>query len=172
MIFVGCSGGRNSTGYSLINDMMYAVPYEAYSENPNYFNGQTNQLSQPGTIARGFMPHPKDENGDPKVLSNPFEMTDYAWERGQKLFVATCAACHGVEGYGDGKVIEKGFPQPPHFLKQRKFKVSKKDNYTSGTIYNVITFGLGNMPSHAQQLYPEDRWHVSEYVREKLMTKE
>ena len=171
IIFVGCSGGRNSTGYSIINDMMYAVPYEAQTENPIFPNRQTNQLAQPGTIARGFMPHPKDDNGDPKVLVNSEQMTDYAWERGKMLYKANCSACHGVEGFGDGEVSKRGYPQPPHFQKQRKFKYSKKDSYTSGTIYNVITFGYGNMPSYSQQLYPQDRWYVSEYVREMLMTK-
>ena len=47
----------------------------------------------------------------------------------------------------------------------------KIDKYPSGNVYNVITFGYGNMPSHAQQLYSEDRWYVSEYVREKLLRK-
>lgn len=171
MILVGCSGGRNSTGYSIINDMMYAETYEAYSENEFYKNGQTNQLAMDGTIARGFMPHPMDADGKPVVLDNPHEMTDYAWKRGEMLFKATCSACHGDKGAGDGLVVTQGgFPAPPKF-KSRSFKYSKKDQKPAGHVYNVITFGWGNMPSHAQQLYPEDRWYVSEYVREMLMTK-
>jgi cytochrome c5 len=168
-ILVSCSGGKNSTGYSIINDMVYAVPYEAYSENPIFKDRQTNQLPPKGTIARGFMPHAMDNEGNPIVMENPYNMTDYTWQRGEMLFNANCVACHGVQGHGDGKVVERGFPKPPHFQGQRKFKWNRKDNYTSGTIYNVITFGYGNMPSHAQQLYPEDRWYVSEYVRERLM---
>lgn len=170
-VLVGCSAGRNSTGYSIINDMMYAVPYEAYSENPNYFDKQSNQLAPKGTIARGFMPHPMDAEGIPKILVNPYEMNDYAWERGKMLFNATCSACHGTKGLADGKVPERGFPKPPNFKKQRKFKWSKKEKYNSGVIYNVISFGRGNMPSHSQQIYPRDRWFVAEYVREMLMTK-
>lgn len=169
VIFVGCSGGRNSTGYSIINDMMYPETFEAYSENQFYKNGQTNQLAMEGTIARGFMPHPMDVDGKPQVLSNPKEMTDYAWKRGENLYLATCSACHDAKGSGKGEVVvQGGFPNPPAFS-SRKFK--KMDIYSSGYIYNVITFGFGNMPSHAQQLYPEDRWYVSEYVRQKLMKK-
>jgi mono/diheme cytochrome c family protein len=167
---VGCSGGKNSTGYSIINDMMYSVAYEAQTENPVFKNRQTNQLAPKGTIARGFMPHPMDESGNPQVLENPHAMNEYAWERGKMLFKATCASCHGAEGAGDGKVIERGFPKPPAF-KSRRFKWSKKDQRPAGYVYNVITFGYGNMPSHAQQLYSQDRWFVSEYVREMLMTK-
>lgn len=168
---ISCSGGRNSTGYSIINDMMYSESYEAYSDNPYFDNGQTMQKAPAGTIARGKMPSPLDENGQPIVQDNPYEMTDYAWSRGEHLFQTTCSACHGAGGQADGLVVsEGGFPKPPKF-KSRTFKYSKKAKYPAGEIFNVITYGRGNMPSHAQQLYVEDRWYVSEYVREKLMVK-
>lgn len=170
-VLVSCSGGRNSTGYSIINDMMYAETYESYSENPVFDNGQTMQPAPVGTIARGKMPHPLAADGTPVILENPYQMDDYSYQRGEILFNRTCSACHGVDGQATGKVVEiGGFPAPPKF-QDRRFKYSKKDSYTAGNIYNVITFGLGNMPSHAQQLYAEDRWYVSEYVRERLMTK-
>ena len=170
-ILVSCSGGRNSTGYSIINDMMYSVAYEAQTENPNFKNRQTNQLAPKGTIARGFMPHPQDSEGNSEVMENPYTMNDYAWQRGKMLYKANCAACHGEKGQGDGLVVTRGgYPKPPKF-KSRRFKYSKKKKKPAGYVYNVITFGYGNMSSYSQQLYPEDRWHVAEYVREMLMTK-
>jgi mono/diheme cytochrome c family protein len=171
IFIIGCSGGRNSTGYSLINDMMHSLAYESYSENHLFDNGQTMQPPPENTIPRGFMPHPMDANGNPVVLENPYEMNDYKWQRAELLFNRTCSACHGVDGQGGGKVVTQGgFPAPPKF-KSRTFKYSKKERKPSGHIYNVISFGYGNMPAHAQQLYPEDRWAVSEYVRERLMTR-
>ncbi len=169
--FISCSGGRNSTGYSLINDMMYSVAYESYSDNPVFDNGQTMQAAPANTIARGKMPHPMAEDGTPEVLDNPVAMNEYRWKRAELLFQRTCSACHGVKGKGDGLVVQQGgFPAPPKF-NSRTFKYSKKSRYPSGEIYNVITFGKGNMPSHAQQLYTEDRWLVAEFVRERLMVK-
>jgi mono/diheme cytochrome c family protein len=170
IVLVGCSGGRNSTGYSLINDMMYSEAYEAYSENPIFDDGQSMQAPPANTIPRGFMPHPMGSDGLPEVLENPVAMDDYKWKRAELLFNRTCSACHGVDGQGGTAVINAGFPAPPKF-KSRTFKYSKKDKKPAGHVYNVITFGIGNMPSHAQQLYSEDRWIVSEYVRERLMTK-
>ena len=171
-LLTSCSGGRNSTGYSLINDMMHSVAYEAYSKNPVFKDGQSMQRPVAGTIARGQMPHPTDSDGNPMRLENPHSMdAQWKWERGKKLYNATCTACHGYGGKADGLVVTKGgFPAPPKF-NGRRFKYSKKAKYPAGEIYNVITFGRGNMPSHAQQLYPEDRWYVSEYVREKLMVR-
>lgn len=169
LLLVSCSGGKNSTGYSIINDMMYSQAYEAQTQNLLYANGQTNQLAIKGTIARGFLPHPLDEEGKPQVLSNPYEMDDYAWERGEKLYKSMCASCHGDKGLADGLVVTQGgYPKPPKF-NARKWK--KRDKYSVGYVYNVITNGYGNMSSYAQQLYPVDRWHVAEYVREKLMKK-
>ncbi|MCT4642981.1 MAG: c-type cytochrome [Bacteriovoracaceae bacterium] len=169
VVLSSCSGGKNSTGFSIINDMMYSEAYEAQTVNNVFDNGQTNQLAPKGTVARGFKPHPMDDEGNPIVLKNPHVMTDYAWERGKMLFEATCSACHGTKGKADGLVVlEGGFPKPPSFS-ARKWKKAKK--YPSGYVYNVITFGYGNMASHAQQLYPKDRWYVSEFVREKLMKK-
>jgi len=168
---ISCSGGRNSTGYSLINDMMHSEGYEAFSVNPIFDNGQSMQAPPAGTIPRGFMPHKMSADGTPAVLDNPFEMNDYKWKRSELLFNRTCAACHGVDGQATGLVVvDGGFPAPPKF-KSRSFKYSKKDKKPAGHIYNVISFGIGNMPSHAQQLYSEDRWAVAEYVRERLMIK-
>ena len=171
VILIGCSGGRNSTGYSLINDMIHSEAYEAFSENPVFENGQSMQAAPANTIPRGFMPHPMDEAGMPVVMDNPHTMNEYKWKRAEILFNTTCSACHGADGQATGLVVtEGGFPAPPKF-KSRTFKYSKKEKYPAGAIFNVITFGRGNMPSHAQQLYAEDRWSVSEYVRERLMVK-
>ena len=170
-MIIGCSGGRNSTGYSLINDMIFSEAYEAFSENPIFDNGQSMQAPPANTIPRGFKPHPMGVDGMPVVLENPYPMNEYKWKRGENLFNSTCAACHGADGQGKGLVVtEGGFPKPPKF-KSRSFKYSKRAKKPAGHIFNVITFGIGNMPSHAQQLYAEDRWYVSEYVRERLMTK-
>lgn len=168
---ISCSGGRNSTGYSLINDMMYSETYESFSENPVFDNGQTMQAPPMGTVARGKMPHPKTVDGENEILENPLTMDEYAWQRGEILYGRMCSACHGKNGQANGLVVTKGgYPEPPKF-KSRRFKYSKKDRYTSGNIYNVIKFGLGNMPSYGVQLYEEDIWHVAEYVRERLMVK-
>jgi len=171
LVLASCSGGRNSTGYSLINDMVDSLAYEAFSENPHFDDGQSMQAPPANTIARGWMPDKRGSDGLLVVTSNPFPMNDYKWKRAEIFYNKTCSACHGVDGQSTGLVVTVGnFPTPPKFL-SRRFKYSKRDDYTSGNIYNVITDGIGNMPSHAQQLYPEDRWAISEYVRERLMIK-
>lgn len=153
--------------------MMYSESYEAFSENQAFDNGQTMQAPPANTIPRGFMPEARDNEGRLIVGSNPYNssMTDYHMKRGKILFERTCSTCHGDKGLGDGLVVTNGgFPKPPSFS-ERRWRKMDGDNYLypTGHVYNVITDGIGNMPSHAQQLYQEDRWYVSEYVREYLM---
>merc|ERR1712086_890563 len=95
---------------------MYSLAYEAQTENLLFKNGQTNQLAVEGTISRGFLPHALDEEGKPQVLSNPHVMDAYAWERGEMLYKAMCASCHGDKGLANGLVVTQGgYPKPPKF---------------------------------------------------------
>ena len=128
------------------------------------------------------------------VKEYPFEMTKADLERGQRMYNAVCAVCHGGAGYGNGKVPERGYLKPPsyhtdpsgeakdagHFvgeaLKDLPVGYSRGfDRYAIkvplkevpiGYIYQVITWGYGGMGSHNTQLpIVADRWRVVAYVR-------
>lgn len=166
MTFVSCSGGKNNTGYSIINDLMYSEAYEAFSENNTFEDGNSMQQPPANVIARGFLPYRYADSDGVKAgeeLVNPHEVTEEFLERGAYLYNMACAVCHGPEGKGDGPVVSKGMPMPPSYTSRRVRR------YKVGHIYHVITVGYGNMASHAQQLYPEDRWAVAEYVKQKLI---
>lgn len=45
----------------------------------------------------------------------PFEMTEADLKRGQVLYTAVCAECHGGAGWGNGKIPERGFLRPPSY---------------------------------------------------------
>ena len=128
------------------------------------------------------------------VKEFPFEVTKADLERGQRMYNAVCAPCHGGAGYGNGKIPERGYLKPPsyhtdpdgetkdsgHFVGgqakdlpvgySRGFdrygiKVALKD-VPVGYIYQVITWGYGGMGSHNTQLpINADRWRVIAYVR-------
>jgi len=129
------------------------------------------------------------------VVDLPFEMTEADLLRGQSLYAANCALCHGGAGYGNGKIVERGYLKPPsyhldpvgkeidagHFTGESKEKslpvghsrgfdryglrVSIKDA-PIGYIYQVITWGYGGMGSHETQLpNVPDRWRVAAYVK-------
>jgi Cytochrome c len=62
----------------------------------------------------------KPQAGSPNDNANfvetvPFEMTREDLLRGQTLYTAVCAECHGGAGWGNGKIPERGFLRPPSY---------------------------------------------------------
>lgn len=45
----------------------------------------------------------------------PFRLTEADLKRGQVLYNANCALCHGAAGWGNGKIPERGFLRPPSY---------------------------------------------------------
>ena len=52
------------------------------------------------------------------------------------------------------------FPTPPSLV------APKARELPDGRIFHIATFGQGNMPSHAAQIEPEDRWKAVMWVRQ------
>ena len=49
------------------------------------------------------------------VSEFPFELHEEDYKRGQKLYNANCALCHGGAGHANGKIPERGFLRPPSY---------------------------------------------------------
>lgn len=116
------------------------------------------------------------------VAEFPIAIGESDLKRGQSLFQANCALCHGAAGYGNGKVVERGVLRPPSYHTD---PAGAKDWSTLGAdgkprgealdaghsrgfyrwgvkvplrevpvgyIYQVISWGFGGMASHDAQL--------------------
>jgi mono/diheme cytochrome c family protein len=79
--------------------------------------------------------------------------------RGQQRFDIYCLPCHGYLGDGDGMVVQRGFSPPPTFNSDRLRRAPV------GHFFEVVTDGLGSMPSYAAQIPVPDRWAIVAYVR-------
>jgi mono/diheme cytochrome c family protein len=149
----------------VLPEMAYSPAYDSFAANPNFPDGKTLQLPQPGTIARGRLPLHYGTSfvdvlraGD--ELHNPFPSDDAAArERGAFIYANYCQMCHGTGGKGDGPLVSRGIPLPASLLAPQT--AQRKD----GEMFHVLTYGQRNMPSHAAQLSREDRWKVILYVR-------
>lgn len=151
--------------YEYFPDMAHSPRYDTFSLNPVLPGGVTLQSSVPNTIARGALPvhyssskedavRAGDELKNPWALNQPDRIA-----RGQFLFSNFCAHCHGLAALGDGPVTKRGFPAPPSLLALHARDI--KD----GQIFHIITFGQANMPPHATQISPQDRWALIAYIR-------
>jgi hypothetical protein len=118
-----------------------------------------------GTIARGHLDDDaalytgKGPDGKTFLDTFPFPVTRQVIERGQNRFTIYCTPCHGQLGFGDGKVVRRGYKHPPSYHSDRLRKVE------NGYIFDVITNGFGAMPEYAAQVAPADRWAIVSYIR-------
>lgn len=62
------------------------------------------------------VPPPGAPNDVANFMSDfPFEMSKGDLKRGQILYNANCALCHGGAGHANGKIPERGFLRPPSY---------------------------------------------------------
>jgi mono/diheme cytochrome c family protein len=101
-----------------------------------------------GTIARDWAPEPP-----------PPPVTAALLMRGRQRFDIYCAVCHGFTGYGDGMIVQRGFPAPP------SYHIDRLRQAPNQHLYDVITNGWGVMFSYAQRVAPADRWAIVAYIR-------
>jgi mono/diheme cytochrome c family protein len=123
--------------------------YKAYSENEFFPDHMAMRTPPEGTVAR------EHDFGDP-----PTSIDIKLLELGREKYHASCGACHGVLGDGDGVVAGKmGLRAPPSLLSDRVRTMPKEK------LYEVITYGYGLMPKYAISLSPRERWATVAYVR-------
>lgn len=94
-----------------------------------------------------------------KTLPLEIKLTADLLKRGQDRFNIYCIVCHGETGYGNGIVVQRGFPAPPSYHIDRLRQVE------IGYFFDTITNGFGRMYSYASRVKVEDRWAIAAYIR-------
>ncbi|MBI4164529.1 MAG: cytochrome c [Acidobacteria bacterium] len=152
---------RDRPHVEILPEMVRSAAAESFSPNPVFADGKTLQKPAPGTIPRGLLPlhyqaTPEDAHRAGEELTNPYSLNnENALKRGASVYANFCLACHGPTRAGDGPVARRGYPPPP----------AQPPPIKDGEMFHIITYGRGNMPSHAGQLSREDRWKVILYIR-------
>jgi mono/diheme cytochrome c family protein len=152
-------------GVEFLPEMVSPVAAESFASFPGLPNDRVLQPPPRGTRARGTTPFRLAAGPEgselARALTSPFgEPTEEDLTAGGEVFGTYCLLCHGSGGLGDGTVAKRGFPTPPSLL------APHARNLTDGQIFHLITVGQGNMPGHAGQLDPLDRWRAVLRVRQ------
>lgn len=144
-------------------DMHVQPKYLPYDKTNFFADGRSERQPVPGTVARGHLR--LDEllysgkiNG---VVADefPFPITPEDLKRGQEQFNIYCTPCHDYLGYGNGMIVQRGFPQPP------SYHIERLRAAPVGHFFEVMTNGFGRMYSYAARVTPEDRWRIAAYIR-------
>lgn len=137
--------------------------YEAYEASDFFPDGAAMRPLPPHTVARtqlhadeAFFTGMRDG-----LLINelPAPLTREFLDRGRERFNIHCAVCHGFAGYGDGMIVQRGFPAPESYHTKRLREAP------IGYFFDVMTRGYGAMYSYASRVPPEDRWAIAAYIR-------
>lgn len=128
-----------------------------------FADGKSARPLLPGTVARGHLRVDRamvtgKVEGQP-VARLPVAVTATVMQRGKERYNIFCAHCHDRVGNGQGMVVRRGFPRPP------SYHIRRLREAPPGHLFDVITNGLGRMPSLSPQIPPEDRWAIVAYVR-------
>jgi mono/diheme cytochrome c family protein len=118
---------------------------QARTDEPLYYGTQNGALVAYNPIVRSEGKTPKDRLA---IL-----------QRGQERYNIYCQPCHGLAGYGDGMIVQRGLSAPPSYHETR-LKTAP-----DGHIFDVITNGYGSMYSYAQRVPTRDRWAIVAYIR-------
>jgi len=130
-----------------------------------FFNGASMREPVPGTIPIGGLKEDaafftgKGADGQ-FVATVPVPQNEALLERGRQRYVIYCQPCHDARGEGKGILFQRGNVPTASFHDEKILK------YPDGQIFDVMTNGMGLMPSYKWPIPPSDRWAIISYIRE------
>lgn len=153
----------------IFTEMVYSKAVESFTASASLPGGTAQQPLVAGVVPRGllplpFGPGPEEAKRAGAELENPFSRDlssqyDGALARGARLYAIYCVNCHDAGGHGRGPIVQRGMLPPPSLHAARALEIA------DGEMFHILTFGQGNMASHAAQLSRAERWQVLLYVR-------
>jgi mono/diheme cytochrome c family protein len=93
-----------------------------------------------------------------KLDVNPIAWSEEVVGEGKVLYERFCIHCHGDKGDGQGTVVQNSngkYPPPGAYKKEM----------AAGEMVYIMTYGKGQMGSHASQVNLEDRWILAHYIQ-------
>ncbi|MEM9643879.1 MAG: quinol:electron acceptor oxidoreductase subunit ActD [Planctomycetota bacterium] len=104
----------------------------------------------------------------PWLKENPLDLSMEVLERGQEQFGIYCAACHGLNGKGNGlvnrraqKILATAWVPPSNMHDPSLYQ----ETYPDGKLFSTITNGVRKMAGYGAQINTRDRWAIVAYVR-------
>ena len=130
-----------------------------------FYNGSSMREPVPGTVPIGGLKEDaafftgKKPDGQ-FVDTIPVTVDAALLERGRQRYAIYCQPCHDARGDGKGILFQRGNVPTASFHQEKILK------YPDGQIFDIMTNGMGLMPSYRWPIPPADRWAIIAHVRE------
>lgn len=92
------------------------------------------------------------------AVPNPVEKSRESVDRGARIYIRSCASCHGPRAQGDGPLATALRPGPADLVKRSK-------NHSEGDFFWKISVGRGPMPAFKNVLGDRDIWDVINFIK-------
>ena len=130
-----------------------------------FYDGSSMRAPVPGTVAIGGLREDaafftgKTADGQ-FVPTIPVPVNEALVERGHQRYSIYCQPCHDARGDGKGILFQRANVPTASFHQEKILK------YPDGQIFDIMTNGMGLMPSYRWPIPPSDRWAIIAYIRE------
>ena len=167
MVLVSCRGQVSDESPVHPNmNMDQQNRFEQQERNEFFADNRAMRKPVEGTISRGNLRQDnvyyQGINEDSSFVQEiPVELTKSFMYRGKDRYEIYCTPCHGTTGDGQGIIMANNYGMVP----APSFHIDRLRNRNDGYFYSVISNGIRNMPSYAQQIPVKDRWAIVSYVR-------
>jgi len=159
----GCTSGRPPIHLNPSMDDQPKVLSQTAST--FFFDGASMRQPVPGTVPIGGLKEDaafftgKGADGQ-FVAKIPVNTDEALLERGRQRYVIYCQPCHDARGEGKGILFQRGNVPTASFHDEKILK------YADGQIFDIMTNGMGLMPSYRWPIPVADRWAIIAYIRQ------
>ena len=167
VLVTGCARGCTSSSPPIhLNPSMDDQPKVlTQTASTFFFDGSSMRQPVPGTIAldglREDTPFYTGKGADGQFVATIPVTNDAALlERGRQRYTIYCQPCHDARGEGKGILFQRGNVPTANFHDEKILK------YPDGQIFDIMTNGMGLMPSYKWPIPPSDRWAIIAYIRD------
>lgn len=147
---------------SACDNMKHQPHAEPMDSAPQFANGSAARTPPAHTVAQETNYSEAEATGETagrRLTQLPVPLSAAVLARGRDRYAIFCAMCHGEDGYGEGIVVQRGFPAPESFHSARLRAAPV------GQLYQAISRGVGVMYPLADRIDVPDRWAIVAYLR-------
>lgn len=120
------------------------------------------QIPRHHRMAKDGVPEPY------RAMRNPLARSAATISKGERVFAADCASCHGATGKGNGPAGSVMVPAPFDLAWLSEMKISQSDGFMYWTIAEGGAPVASGMPAFGKALASADIWAVTAYIQANL----